>query len=642
MRPVLHVLYAEDNPVDADLTRAHFSRNATDFEFEIIHRAEDFLPLARARRHAVLLLDQRLPDMDGLDVLKVLAQEGIDTPIVLVTGVGDGELAAQALRLGADDYVPKRSGYLQALPGLLRDVIERRRQSAAPLQSRIRPRRILLIEEKTSDALRLVQNLARTASHLIVETIATPAEALERLNENAEFDLVISDHRPPAINGFKLMAEVRRRKLRTPILLVATAGDEETVVAAFKLGASDYVLKRERHYAELALRIDLAIDRHEVNLANERAAAELVERQRMVAALSQSEKQLNLALEAGRIGLWSWDVGTTRAHFSNRWKAQIGFAEHEIRNDSSEWISHCNPDDFAKLQAMIEQYLANPWADFTVEYRMRHKDGSWRWFMLYADLEIDETGRPVRLHGSQIDITTLKQQQAELAGTSARLQQLSRRLLQVQELERRHLARELHDEIGQVLTVAKIKLQSAALAPEAAALASQINEPVALLDRLLAQVRSLSLDLRPPLLDDLGLVPALHWLLQQHQARASTPRVHLTTDPTLGRWDPTIETACFRIAQEALTNALRHAGATSIDLTLALQDATLRLGVRDNGTGFDAAAARMRAERGGSLGLLGMHERASLAGGALTLLSAPGRGTEVEAVFPLSNSAESG
>ena len=103
----------------------------------------------------------------------------------------------------------------------------------------------------------------------------------------------------------------------------------------------------------------------------------------------------------------------------------------------------------------MTSYLAAPWPDYTVEYRMRHKDGTWRWFMLHADLEVDDDGRPLRLLGSQIDITALTHQQAELASASARLQQLSRRLLEVQEAERRHLARELHDEIGQVLTVAK-------------------------------------------------------------------------------------------------------------------------------------------------------------------------------------------
>lgn len=636
MRPPFQVLYAEDNAVDADLTRRHFARCAPEFALEIVHCAADFMALARTGRHALLLIDQRLPDLDGLEVLKHLAQEGIRTPTVFVTAAGDGELVSQALRLGAEDYVPKRSGYLDVLTHHLRELVQRQR-GAAGAPARATPRRVLLASDQ-ADAAVLAQNLASQAAHLTVDIVTDTTAVLPRLGDSAvRYHLVLGDHHPPAVDGFALLAEIRRSGIHMPVILLGDAGYEEAIVAAFKLGAADYVFRQESHYAELALRIDLAVDRHDLALAHERAAAENAERQRTVAALRESEKQLNLALDAGRIGLWSWEVESGLTQFSSRWKAQIGYAEHEIRNDSSEWESRCDPDDLLKLQAMTARYLAAPWPDFTVEYRLRHKDGSWRWFMLRADLECDDAGRPVRMLGSQIDITELKQQQAELASTSARLQQLSRRLLEVQETERHHLARELHDEIGQVLTAAKIHLQSAALAPELQGLARQLEEPVAMLDRLLAQVRSLSLNLRPPLLDDFGLVRALRWLLQQPRESTGGPEVHLATDPALGRFDPALETACFRIAQEALTNALRHARAKTIQLTLGLQTGALRLGVRDDGVGFDAAAARRRSESGGSLGLLGMHERASLAGGTLTLLSVPGRGTEVEAVFPLSN-----
>ena len=637
MPPVLHVLYAEDNPVDADLTRSFFAQHAPDFALQIVHRGEEFLSLARTGNYTALLLDQRLPDMEGLEVLKRLAQENIVTPLVLVTGVGDSELASQALRLGADDYLPKRSGYLRTLPDYLREVIDRRRRVAGPLKTRVRPRHVLLVEDNPAEVAVMVQHLSAAAPHLTVEVVTSPARALDQLGSTREFDLVITDHRPPDVSGFDLMAEARRRGLRTPFILIAAAASEETVVAAFKLGASDYVLKSPRHYAELALRVDLAIDRHELTLANERAAEELAARQHALAALRQSERQLNLALEAGRIGLWSWQVGTRMTQFSSRWKAQLGYADHEIQNDIAEWESRCDPADLVKLRSMMASYLAAPWPDYTLEYRMRHRDGTWRWFMFHADVEVDDNGHPLRILGSQIDITALKQQQAELASASARLQQLSRRLLEVQEQERRHLARELHDEIGQVLTVAKIHLQSISIAPDSGSVHPRMQEPVQLLDRLLAQVRSLSLDLRPPLLDDLGLVAALNWLLQQPSARVASPRVHLSTPPAFGRCEPTLETACFRIAQEALTNALRHARAENIHLALSIQGSSLHLTVSDDGIGFDAAAARVRAEGGSSIGLLGMNERASLAGGALTLLSAPNRGTRIEAIFPLSN-----
>ncbi len=642
MPSVLPVLYAEDNPLDAQLTRSHFARHATEFALEIVRDAEEFLREARSRRHAVLLLDLHLPQMDGLEILKILAQEGIETPVVIVTGAGDPALASQALRLGAGGYVPKRNGYLDELPAHLREVIERRVRATSPgLRSRTPLRKLLLVERIEADAEVLARQLATCAPHFLIETTPSPDHALTLLTQAAGYDLVLCDRQVLASERVELITAARQQGLRLPFILLAEAGDEETVVAAFKLGASDYVLKPEHHYAELALRIDLAIDRHELTLANERAAQELAQRQRTLAALRESEKQLNLALEAGRIGLWSWEVGSGETHFSSRWKAQIGYADHEIRNDASEWESRCNPHDLEHLQAMTARYLKAPWPDFSVEYRMRHKDGTWRWFLLHADLEFGDEGRPVRMLGSQIDVTALKRQQSDFVATSLRLQQLSRRLLEVQETERRHLARELHDEIGQVLTVAKIHLQSAALETQAPKIIARIQEPIELLDRLLAQVRSLSLDLRPPLLDDLGLVHALHWLIQQHQTRSNLPRVHIEADPAMGRCDPTLETACFRIAQEALTNALRHSQAANVYLSLGLQATSLRLAVRDDGLGFDASAARTRAEGGASLGILGMHERALLAGGALTLLSSPGRGTEIEAVFPLQNSQKS-
>ena len=158
---------------------------------------------------------------------------------------------------------------------------------------------------------------------------------------------------------------------------------------------------------------------------------------------------------------------------------------------------------------------------------------------------------------------------------------------------------------------------------------------VALVDRALQQTRSLSLALRPPLLDDLGLVPALRWLVDA-QARHADCRITLAAEPLPDRPAPAVETACFRIAQEAVTNAQRHARANLIAVELLLVGDELQLTVRDDGIGFDLAAARTRALRGASLGVLGMEERVTLAGGRIGWASAAGSGTTVRATFPLS------
>jgi len=232
---------------------------------------------------------------------------------------------------------------------------------------------------------------------------------------------------------------------------------------------------------------------------------------------------------------------------------------------------------------------------------------------------------------------------AKLEERNAELQTLSRRLLEVQETERRHLARELHDEVGQALSVLKLNLEAleSSFIPDTPA-PGRLADGMRLVDQLLAQVRSMSLDLRPSMLDDLGLVPALRWYVRQYASRTGVNAVFQSEEDDERRFDPALETACFRVAQEALTNALRHARARTVTVTLGEADGVLRLSVRDDGGGFDLAAARERAQHGGSFGLMGMRERVSLLAGELELDSNPGRGTEVCARFPAGRAAAPG
>ena len=215
------------------------------------------------------------------------------------------------------------------------------------------------------------------------------------------------------------------------------------------------------------------------------------------------------------------------------------------------------------------------------------------------------------------------------------LRDLARRLLRAEEDERRRIAGELHDEIGQALTAMKLNIQAALRDQAAPAGSLLLEECIGLIDRTTGQVRDLSHSLRPSLLDDLGLLQALRFYVTGF-ARRSIGTAEFTAVGTIGRTDPDVATACFRVAQEALTNAMRHAAASYVMVELAQMDDVLRLTITDNGCGFDVAEAEARAWDGSSLGVLGMRERAAMAGGGLTIESAPGRGTTVRATFPLS------
>lgn len=249
-----------------------------------------------------------------------------------------------------------------------------------------------------------------------------------------------------------------------------------------------------------------------------------------------------------------------------------------------------------------------------------------------ATVVLDSARGPITLVLAH-DLSGPKRAEAQLGAAHARQQALARRLLEIQESERRQLARELHDEIGQALTATKLGLLTLPR-PEDPAAAEALDRSIVIVEAALAQTRSLSLALRPPLLDDLGLEAALRWLADC-QSRISGRALRLTLEELEVRPSPDVETACFRIAQEAITNALRHSGAERIDIDLRRAGPELVLTVRDDGRGFDIAAARARAAGGGSFGLLGMEERAELAGGRVAWRSGEGRGTELRAHFPL-------
>ena len=246
----------------------------------------------------------------------------------------------------------------------------------------------------------------------------------------------------------------------------------------------------------------------------------------------------------------------------------------------------------------------------------------------------NEKGTIDQLAGVVRDITERALAGQKKEAYARKLQTLSRRLVEVQETERRRLARELHDEVGQALTVAQMDLQAVLQSPDAGAAAPRLTESLQMVDRVLEQVHDISLNLRPSMLDDLGLESALQWDTNRLAGSAGF-QAEFAMESLEHRLDPILETECFRIAQEALTNVVRHAHARKVTIELRTKDGRLHLSVRDDGVGFEVVPVREQAVNGASLGLLSMEERAVLGGGGLEFKSAPGIGTDVQAWFPL-------
>jgi PAS domain S-box-containing protein len=233
----------------------------------------------------------------------------------------------------------------------------------------------------------------------------------------------------------------------------------------------------------------------------------------------------------------------------------------------------------------------------------------------------------------QVQVQERKRAEEQASRQRQQMEGLSRRLLRLQEVERHQLALDLHDQLGQVLTGIRLNLQRVQRERDAARASVRLVEAISMLDGALGQVRQWSFDLRPPLLDDLGLVSALRWYLDRRIREFVIP--HLKAPRREKRFPPEVETTCFRVAQEALTNVVRHAKATHVWIECGHTARKLELGIRDDGVGFDVVAAQNRAAGGASLGLLGMQERVRLCGGSLEIKSSPGAGAKVVATIPL-------
>ena len=283
------------------------------------------------------------------------------------------------------------------------------------------------------------------------------------------------------------------------------------------------------------------------------------------------------------------------------------------------------------LQRAIAVALAEGQVTSLVHERIERLDGEVR--------EVEIALAPLPDHDNTTlqmvisDVTSLRREALEAQQARRDLRGLSERLVEAREDERRRIARELHDELGQRLTA--LKLELASLKRGARASAARIAAMQAMLDDTVASVRRISADLRPLMLDDLGFNAAIEWL-----ARETARRTGIEVTVRLGEGDPRLDDratiALYRMVQEALTNVARHAQATEVHVEVGEQDGALVLTVHDNGSGFPARAT----QKAGSFGLMGMRERALMLGGGVQIDNPPGGGGRITVHLPMTPSAD--
>jgi signal transduction histidine kinase len=345
--------------------------------------------------------------------------------------------------------------------------------------------------------------------------------------------------------------------------------------------------------------------------------------------------QRTVRLDAADAWAWEWDVGADLPEVAPDLARLLGYA-HAASGTAA--FAAALPADAAAALTRARLRSFEHSAPFAAEVELRDARGATRAFRLSGALRTDEHGVAQYLSGHVREIADaqgpadarLAQQAEEIERLGRESRELAIRIIDAQETERRHIARELHDQTGQTLTAAVLDLE---FWKGKGVPADEIAGVLANVKQALAEIRNISLQLRPPMLDEAGLEAALQIYLER-QAASGKFDVSFAVEGK-GRLAPELELTAFRLVQEAVTNILRHAGARHVDVSLRIGTQELTLRVSDNGSGCVAQDALGSASGGMSLGLISMRERAALVGGHCEFISAPAVGSMVLARLPL-------
>ncbi len=486
--------------------------------------------------------------------------------------------------------------------------------------------RLLMVEDSADDAELLHYSLRDASFKFTSVRVETEEEYRAALAGDALPDVVLCDYHLPRFSADRALQILQARQLDIPFIVVSHHIGEDAAVAAMQDGASDYLLKNR--LGRLAKAIESAIERRSSRQQKAMAEKALLTSEAMKRGILNSLNTRIAVLDGRGVIVASnkaWENFDDARGRLYKTHATVGTNYLDLAKEAAD-----RGDGLAERSLNDMRSVINRERDFaSMEYELSGSGGT-RWFLARVMPLEDSTDGAVISHE---DITDRTLAHHALGEANKRLQALSKRVLSIQEEERRNISRELHDDIGQSLTALKIGLHRIAqrVSDDHKPL---LTECLSIADTTLDKLRNLSLELRPPQLDQFGLEGALEWLAD-HQRSATGINVECQFAGLSQRLPAELEGACYRIAQEALNNATRHANAKNIYIRVELIDRLLTLAIRDNGVGFDMDTARSKAIKTGSLGLISMEERAQLAGGQLKFLTVLELGTMVQATFAL-------
>ncbi|HLL40625.1 MAG TPA: PAS domain S-box protein [Rubrobacteraceae bacterium] len=631
----IRVLLVEDNPGDARLVEILLSESNSGL-FEITHAAR--LAEAFERLHGtefdVLMLDLSLPDSSGLETVDRMRATTPRTPIVVLSGRDDEETALQALQSGAEDYLVKGRGDGELMARSVRYAIERKRAEESLRQSEERYRSVV---EQAGENIFLVDP---ETGHILDANAAfhrSLGYTAEELRWMTLYDIVAHDKESIRQNIRRVLTErsvfLGERKYRRKD---GSLVDVEVSVSAIAYGGKEAlcvvahdVTERKRTDEELRDTIDRLLALYEAGqimgstLESEEIGSGLLEVMQRVSHLTAAVISVRDRDGHGRI--WR-SVGLESLWQRARYAPQaVNARRMALETEKQQLFLLQRPDSETENLAG----LCLP---------LRTRERTLGVLEAYGPESMGDSGTVeiiTSLASQAASALENAQLYAELAEREHRLQELVGKLLGAQEEERRRVAYEVHDGLAQVAVAAHTYLNAFArrYVPDNDRDREKLDRALELIEQTVVEARRVIADLRPTALDDFGLATALR--LQVEELRGEYCQAFYEEAIGEDRLPVPIETALFRVGQEALTNIRKHAQSPRVHVKLERQDHTIRLEVRDWGRGFRLGEGTNEGGPGERVGLAGMRERIALLGGDLEVRSRPGSGTSIVAQVPL-------
>jgi hypothetical protein len=397
----MRILLLEDSTTDAELAQRSLSKSIPGCVIRIASTLKDARNLIKnGEGFDVALLDMALPDGNGQELLSEIRQSGIDMAVVMLTGSGNEEVAVAALKAGADDYVLKRQDYISHLSMTIHFAIESYKHNK---QSRTDLLKLLYIEHNNTDLDLTLRHLRQYSPNIVVESVVTAEEALLILPKNeapGKYQVILMDYRLPGLNALEFIKIIRQeRNSDIPIILVSGQGNEDIAVQALKLGASEYLVKRENYLFRLPTLITSAYQHYELK--------------RSQRAVKESEAKYRLIAENSGDVIFTLDLDLNYTYISPAIMLLRGYSPEEaMKQKISEVLT---PDSYSRAVKLFSEtlytdrkLLNNPYSQRTIELEMNRKDGTTVWTEVKASLISGEDDHPVGILGVTRDISKRK------------------------------------------------------------------------------------------------------------------------------------------------------------------------------------------------------------------------------------------